>query len=98
MRDETDVEGEHSNVLLQLEQRKQTKSRAKVLFTRAWHKLLSLLGEDEAPSKDRVKQECEKMEAASDKIMIELFKLLELYAVCSDPVSVQQLTPEVEKN
>ena len=60
--------------------------------------LLSLLGEDEAPSKDRVKQECEKMEAASDKIMIELFKLLELYAVCSDHVSVQQLTPEVEKN
>lgn len=88
---------EQASALLQLEQKKQAKSRAKAVFTRVRHKLFNLLDEDEAQSKDRIRLECERLEAASVKIMDDLFELSALYAACGDPVGVQQLTPEVEK-
>ena len=52
---EIQTESETEDAVLRLEELKQTKSRAKSVFTRAKHRLLQLLEEDEAPPRNKVK-------------------------------------------
>ena len=76
---------------------KKDKCRGKSNFTRARHKLLSLIDNHEGPSHRAIEEACRKMDNSMDIVLEVLYNFSDFYLENSDLQKSQKIVCEMEK-
>ena len=95
------VEGEHGEVMDEEEDRieslKQQKAKDKSAFTRIKNKLLSLLGEEDYPSRREVKADCQRLCGVQKRPMSTMEELSQEYLSSKGKEKRKKLTNEMDR-
>ena len=95
------VDGEHGEAVDEEEDRieslKQQKAKDKSAFTRIKNKLLSLLGEEDYPSRREVKAVCQKLCEVQERTMSTMEELSQEYLSSKEKEKRKKLTNEMDR-